>query len=116
MLVEYITFYIFYIFISWNLFVSNSLSFCIGLGISFMFNRLWAFRQSDFHRKTHHQMILYAILAVTNFVANNTIVGLLRAAGLDARIGKIIAIIVIAIWNFIVYKKIIFVAKSIDRA
>jgi putative flippase GtrA len=107
-LVEYGIFYSLYIFLGWNLLLANSLSFAIGLGISFMFNRLWAFKKHDYKRAAHHQAVLYAILAVTNLVMNNLIVGGLKIMGLDPRIGKIIAILIIAAWNFLVYKFIIF--------
>ncbi len=110
-LCEYVVFYILYVFLKWNLLLANSLSFGVGLGVSFMFNRLWAFKKDTYQRKGHHQAILYAALAVTNLVLNNVIVGSLKSAGLDPRIGKFIAIVFIAAWNYVIYRKIIFVGE-----
>jgi putative flippase GtrA len=107
-IVEYGIFYVLYIFLHWHLFLANSLSFAAGLGVSFMFNRLWAFKRVDYKRPTHHQAVLYFILALTNLILNNLIVGTLKFAGMDVRLGKLIAIIAIATWNFLVYKHIIF--------
>lgn len=109
--VEYVVFYILYVGLNWNLFLANSLSFAVGLSMSFMSNRLWAFKKDEFERPAHHQAMIYAALAVTNLVVNNLIVGGLKSAGLDPRIGKVAAIAVIAVWNFFVYKHIIFKEK-----
>jgi putative flippase GtrA len=97
-----------YIFVHWNLLLANSLSFIVGLSISFMLNRIWAFKEDNYQRKFHHQALIYIVLALSNLVINNLIVSGLKAAGLDPRIGKIIAIATIAVWNFMVYKYIIF--------
>lgn len=107
-IVEYGIFYALYVNMRWPLLLANSVSFGAGLGISFMFNRLWAFKKPDYKRAAHHQAVLYAILAATNLFMNNLIVGMLKFAGLDARIGKVIAILTIAAWNFLVYKYVIF--------
>lgn len=105
---EYLVFYVLYVFLKWNLLIANSLSFAVGLGVSFLFNRLWAFKKDSFHRKAHHQAALYLVLAITNLLLNNLIVAGLKEVGLDPRLGKFIAIIVIAAWNFVIYRKIIF--------
>lgn len=107
-LCEYIVFYVLYVGLSWNLLISNSLSFAVGLGISFLFNRLWAFKQDTYSQKTHHQLVMYAVLAGSNLLLNNVIVSGLKTLGLDPRIGKLAAIVIIAVWNFVIYRKIIF--------
>jgi putative flippase GtrA len=109
---EYLTFYLLYVNVGLNLLVANSLSFVVGLGISFLFNRLWAFKQETYKRRAHHQIALYIILATTNLVLNNAIVDGLQYVGIDPRIGKIIAILLIAVWNFVIYRKIIFAANK----
>jgi len=109
---EYAVFYFLYIIAHWNLLLANSLSFAVGLGVSFLFNRLWAFRQEDFHRKAHHQLLMYVGLAITNLVMNNVIVAGLKATGIDPRIGKLVAIVVIAAWNFVLYRKVIFISAA----
>lgn len=111
-LCEYIVFYVLYIFLGWNLLLANSLSFGVGLGTSFMFNRLWAFKKDKYNRKAHHQAVLYGVLAATNLIMNNLIVAGLKDLGLDPRIGKVIAIVLIATWNFMIYHKIIFVGDK----
>jgi putative flippase GtrA len=109
---EYAVFYILYVFAQWNLLIANSLSFGVGLTVSFMLNRIWAFKQTNYQRKIHHQAAIYIALAITNLVINNLIVGTLKTLGLDPRLGKIIAIITIAVWNFLIYKYIIFKEES----
>lgn len=110
--VEYIVFYILYVFLHWNLLLANSLSFGVGLTTSFSLNRVWAFKQQEFQRSVHHQAALYTVLAITNLLINNAIVALLKFAGLDPRIGKIAAIATIALWNFIIFRTVIFREKK----
>jgi len=107
-LCEYIIFYSLYVLLHWELLLSNSLSFAVGLSMSFMLNRLWAFKIDRYARKLHHQAVIYGALAATNLVINNLIVAGLKADGLDPRIGKVVAIAVIAIWNLLIYKYFIF--------
>ncbi len=111
-LCEYIVFYVLYVFAHWNLLLANSLSFAVGLSMSFMLNRVWAFKRQEYQRKVHHQAAIYAVLALSNLLINNLIVAGLKSAGLDPRIGKVIAIAVIAVWNFIIYQRIIFRSKT----
>lgn len=110
---EYLIFYGLFVLLHWNLLLANSLSFGVGLGVSFIFNRMWAFKQASFRRKAHHQAMLYIILAVTNLVLNNMIVAGLQFIAVDPRIGKFVAIICIAAWNFIIYTKIIFIGGAL---
>ncbi len=109
---EYVVFYILYVFLHWNLLLSNSLSFVAGLNVSFLLNRTWAFKEKDFAMKAHHQAVVYLVLAAINLLMNNLIVSGLKGIGLDPRIGKIIAILLIAISNFLIYKHLIFKTKK----
>lgn len=111
-IIEYIVFYILYVFLHWNLLLANSLSFGVGLATSFSLNRIWAFKQQEFQRPVHHQAMLYIALALTNLFINNAIVASLNAVGLDPRIGKIVAIATIALWNFLIFRAIIFKGKG----
>lgn len=110
--IEYIVFYVLYVFLHWNLLLANSLSFGIGLATSFSLNRAWAFKQHEFQRSVHHQAALYVTLAFTNLLINNGIVAFLNTIGLDPRIGKIAAIATIALWNFLIFRTIIFKGKG----
>lgn len=114
-LCEYLVFYILYIFWHWHLLLANSLSFGAGLCVSFTLNRSWAFKKQSYQRKFNHQAGIYLILAFLNLIMNNVIVGSLKFIGLDPRIGKIIAIITIAAWNFAIYQTVIFREKKTER-
>lgn len=109
---EYAVFYILFVLLRWNLFLANSLSFGAGLGVSFTFNRQWAFKKAAYSKNVHHQVVMYSILAVTNLLMNNAIVWGLRNIGVNPKIGKLVAIVLIALWNFLIYRKIIFAGES----
>jgi putative flippase GtrA len=111
-LCEYGVFYLFYVTANWNLFLANTLSFLAGLCTSFTLNRLWTFRKENFHRKIHHQAAMYLVLAFVNLFISNILIGGLKGAGLDPRLGKIVAIGTIAIWNFVLFKTVIFKGKQ----
>lgn len=110
--VEYVIFIVLYVLLDWNLLLANTLSFICGLGVSFLFNRSWAFSETEYRHRGHHQAIMYAILAATNLLLNNLIVASLEKVAVDPRIGKFVAIILVAAWNFVIYHKVIFAKPS----
>ena len=111
-IVEYGSFLVFYKFLGVQVYVANSISFCLGLGVSFMLNRSWTFNSGNFKRRGHHQLALYASLALINLGLTNIIVGLLKQAGISPTIGKIMAMLSIVCWNFIIFKLIIFASHT----
>jgi putative flippase GtrA len=110
--IEYSTFYILYSVYTVHLIIANSISFCLGLLTSFFLNRLWTFKSDNFQRKSHQQFILYSVLATINFVLSNLIISVLKYFVIDPLIGKPLVIILIASWNFILFKNGIFKTKT----
>lgn len=105
---EYGSFFLLYEHLKTQLYVANSLSFCIGLSLSFTFNRMWAFKATEFKRRGQHQFVLYAALALINLFLTNVIIGILNNAGINPLAGKIVAMLTIVAWNFFIFKFIIF--------
>jgi putative flippase GtrA len=109
---EYASFFAMYSIAGWKLLVANSISFGIGLLTSFTINRLWTFK-SDTHRSTaKRQLIMYGTLALINLVLLNVAVELLHRAGIDPRIGKLVVMCAIPVWNYIIFKRYIFASHS----
>jgi putative flippase GtrA len=112
-LVEYGSFFILYQLFNFQIYVANSISFCLGLLISFLFNRGWAFKPTQSYKMhVHHQLAAYISLAFFNLVMTNVIIGGLKAAGLDPRLGKIAAMFFVAAWNFLIFRALIFAEHS----
>lgn len=112
--VEYLSFYLFFHEAKWQIYAANSLSFCLGLIISFTFNRNWTFKKANFKKRTHHQITLYFVLAAFNLAMINIVVGILKIVGLDPRIGKFLAMLMIVTWNFLIFRNFIFSAAESD--
>lgn len=87
--------------------VANSVSYLFGLLTSFLLNRYWVFNHGQ-HRKVVSQMILYAILVCVNLGLINVVIIVLAYFGISPYIGKLAAMAVIVVWNFVVYNKVIF--------
>lgn len=106
--IDYGSFYTLYFILGITLYIANSISFGLGLITSFLLNRLWTFSNRNFTKKAHHQFGFFSALALVNLFLSNVFIGLLNHIGISPRFGKIITIAVIAIWNYHLYKKLIF--------
>jgi putative flippase GtrA len=114
-LTEYGSFYVLFQILSVQVYVANSVSFCLGLFVSFVLNRTWTFSSGTYKRRAKHQAGMYVALAILNLFITNGIIGLLKAIGVDPRFGKIIAMATIVAWNFFIFKYLIF-ARHTDVA
>ena len=92
------------------IFIANALGLVCGFIVSFTGNRVFVFKANK--QNTHHsllkQILLYGVLLSINTILSYGIIQLLITAGISPVIGKGVAIVAIAIWNFVIYKKIIF--------
>lgn len=94
------------------IFVINSLSFAFGLATSFSLNRLWTFTGGIYQKQTTHQAANYVTLALINLLLTNFIVEFLRHFSVDPKPAKLLAMVVTSIWNFLLFKRIIFAHKT----
>lgn len=91
-----------------KLLFSNSISFLIGLLISFWLHKVWSFGGAQAHR-TRSQFLGYVSLAAINLLLANILIAfLVGALTVPAVLAKIIVMGCIVIWNFIIMKKILF--------
>lgn len=111
-LAEYGSFYILFQGLSVQVYIANSISFCLGLFVSFALNRTWTFRSGAYKHHAKHQAGMYLGLAILNLFLTNGIIGLLKMIGLDPRFGKIVAMATIVAWNFFIFKHLIFARRK----
>lgn len=89
-----------------GLIIANSVSFFSGFIVSFVLNRAWVFSSNGAIKK---QLGLYTVLAAVNFLISNGVLWLLvEPLNVPPPIAKIIAMVMIASWNYILFSKIIF--------
>jgi putative flippase GtrA len=94
-----------------RLLVAQTLSFCMGLAISFSGNRLYTFKQhsAPYHHAVHRQLFAYSMLALANLILSNIAIHLLtQKAGLNSAVAKIIVMLMVVLWNYVIFKKYIF--------
>lgn len=86
--------------------VSNSIAFIISNVLNFLINRFWAFQS---RAKVTRQFAMAITLGLFNLLASNIIMYLLTdICHLYYLLSKVITIGIIASWNFILYKKVIY--------
>ncbi len=86
--------------------IANTLSFIGGLLVSFSLNRTWVFLSKE---RARRQFGLYVLLALINLVIGNTIIFLLHDGfGVYALVAKLIVMVLIASWNYLIFSRFIF--------
>lgn len=110
---DYLTFTVLFA-IGTPLFIASSCSFLAGFAVSFTVNKLWVFGATNAaqHHKTALQVALYVALLIFNLLFTYYFILLTSQAGLSAYVGKLVTIILVTSWNFVLYKKIIFKVKQ----
>jgi len=86
--------------------LSNTVAYVSGFWLSFLLNRFWSFKSKD---NLLRQLLLYCILFVFNLILTNMFLYILTSvAGIPYAISKVFVMGVAVLWNFIIYKKIIY--------
>lgn len=109
---DYITFVILTT-MSVPLYIAAPVSNLVGFSVSFTLNRLWVFgaTKETQHHETKLQIALYVALLGLNMLFTYYFIFFTGKAGLSAYIAKLITMILITGWNFVLYKKVIFAVK-----
>jgi putative flippase GtrA len=82
-----------------NKYVSNSVGFVVAATCNFILNKWWTFKSSN---KFHKEYIIFLSIAVAGLLINSTILYLFHAQlQLNFYLAKLIAIIIVFVWNFI---------------
>ncbi len=110
--IEYGSFLILYYSLHVHAVVANTISFSLGLLTSFLLNRLWVFGQSEHNMQVTNQLSLYLITGLINLLITDVAIHFLVRAGIPAFLDKVGLVILVACWNFIIFKKIIFAHKK----
>ena len=113
---EYIVFICSYYIVKTNILVSITLGYTIALSYNFIINRYWVFKSNSFNNKYKAQMLMYILLLVANYFLNIFITtSLINQFRFQPYLSKLISTTIIAIWNFLIYNKIIFKERSSDE-
>ena len=106
--IEYVSFLILIDLMPHTLYISNSISFALGVLSGFIFHKTWTFR-GEHQFKTHQQFIGYISLAAINFVAINAFLGVyVEVLNLSPSLAKLLAIATTVIWTYVISNYVIF--------
>jgi len=96
------------------LIVANIASFIVGLTYSFILHQKWTFA-GDHRHDAKRQAISYLLLALVNVILTSFIIAFLVDA-LDVLpfLAKIICMLLVVAWNFLILNKIIFKVVSVS--
>jgi len=108
---------LFMVFNVW-LWLANAVSYALGLLTSFWLNRLWVFRhkQKVYQKKLNHQFVLYVTMASVNLFLTLLIVAYLKHLGVKPVVGKLLAMAITSIWNFIIFRSFIFMHQDTPKS
>lgn len=103
---EYSLFYISFQYFKWWYVLAHMMSLIPVFWLNFILNRLWSFRSRE---KLGRQLSVYGILFVFNiFISDLLIFWLAGKLLIDPRWAKLMVMAVIILWNFILYKRVIY--------
>jgi putative flippase GtrA len=90
--------------------LANVISFCCGFVVSFLLNKHWVFSRKS---GGPVQFVAYAALALINIsISSGLLVVLVHRLHIPAFIAKVCVMLLIASWNYAIFKKLIFRAQK----
>lgn len=92
--------------------VASSISFLAGLTVNFLLNKYWSFQAGRGLKKSTKQAVLYALLVGFNLLFTNFFIVMLQERGIGPEISKPVTTAMITLWNFALYKTVIFKDKD----
>lgn len=96
--------------------VATTIAFVIGLLFNFTVNKLWAFQsRSKTVARSFREITLYGLLVVFNLLFTNIFIYYVYQAGIGPEISKIVTTALTTLWNFVIYKKVIFRQAPTDQ-
>lgn len=98
----------------YTLMIAQSISFCLGLTVSFAGNRFFTFNDINqtYAHNVQRQAGLYLTLAFANLVLSNIIIYLLvHGFSVIPSISKLVVMVMVVLWNYIIFNKLIFKSK-----
>lgn len=109
--VDYLTLLTLYYYVSTDLMVATSAGFLAGFAVSFILNRQWVFGKDGGHRSVRKQLIEYVCLVIFNYFFTVLGVKLLNQIGVVPWIGKVLIMVLVTIWNYLLFSRYIFTPK-----
>jgi putative flippase GtrA len=107
--VEYSSFIMLISIFNISVIMGNSLSFLCGLIVSFLLNKYWVFGSTQ---GSNGEFLRYLTLALLNLAIGFFLMSLLiNVMEMNSFIAKVVVMMTIAVWNYMIFSKLIFKNK-----
>ena len=104
-IIDFVCLYIFKEFLNINIIIANTLSFIISVTYNYIASITWVFDVNK-NKNKNVQFILFIVFSVVGLIINNVILYILTdKLNIYYLISKVIATIIVMIFNFITRKK-----------
>jgi putative flippase GtrA len=106
--VEYGSFMAVHHGLGWGLVKANTLAYGLAFISNFLLNKFWVFTGTQ-QLQTQYQLMAFSVLALCNYaLGTGLLLHLAQTWALPAWLAKGLSMAAIAIWNFLIYKKVIY--------
>ena len=89
-----------------SVYLAASIAFATALFANFSLSRVWTF---EVRRRTAYQTTLYGLLILGNYLFSLFLIAVFQHYNAIYIAGKVTAVSITTIWNFLIYKYVIFV-------
>lgn len=97
---------------SLDLRVATTVGFLVGLLVNFLLNKFWAFQADHSAKRSAQQGVMVALLVGFNLLVTNIVIVYLHRWNVGPEVSKILTTGMITLWNYVLYKKLIFKAPA----
>ena len=104
-LIELALFHLLHSVLSLAVAPANITAIVVATAYNFLLNRSFAFKSTS---SPVRSLILYLILFAFNMAFSTIVIGALESIGVQATLAKLGTMCCIVIWNFVLYRKVIF--------
>lgn len=113
LLIDVAVTYACYNFLGLPAYLSSAIGFFSGFVFNFPMNRKRVFHHSSNDRfGLSQQIAMYIALSIFNLIVTSLLVELIVYLGIDIAVAKIIVTALIAVWNFLLFKFVVFSKKK----
>lgn len=92
--------------------IAQTVSYLFGFALSFTLHRGWVFRSSG---SIEGEFVKYSILAGVNIILTNLVLHSLINFGVNINLSKIFVMGMVALWNYLIFNKIIFKNQNKEK-
>jgi putative flippase GtrA len=87
---------------------ASTMGFILGVIVNYALSTKWVFALRKLESK-HTEFVIFVVICATGLILNLLIIAaIVESLGIDYRIGKVIATVVVFFWNFFARKKLLY--------